>query len=667
MERPRLSTFKNICFDTPLLPVALLLSLGILIGDWTYPLFYDYLLPLTGSAFVLLIIIAWKRRLALGISIVIVLLGILRISLNRYGEIVEWKPQKTAYMGIITGTVKEKEKCWITDVKIEKSKVKVTLLKNQMRPTIGDKILIYGVIEPLHNDGNPGNFDYATFLRRQGYKGECFCYASNWEIQKGTAQLNFLQKKRLQLIEKVKAAIHGNDFAIISAMTLGEKSYLSKETKTLFSETGSSHILALSGLHLGIIFFCAFYCIRKARKTILKIGLCAITIIALWCFVLLVNCPVSLLRAGLMATIGLSASCMRRNVKTMDCLMLAVVILLICSPQSLFDVGFQLSVVSVFSIILTMPIIPKFELIEKFWLTKYIYRLIATSFCAQLGTLPIIAYTFNVVPLYGVLTSIIVIPITTILLCLALLLFTLPFLKAILAYTIHILIQCMLSALEGINNLPYSHINMYPSVIMIICTYIMLLCAYSFIIIHAAKTIYIFSLALSSFFASWLINVRQHELSPRIIIYNIYKMPNIHFITNNHDSKIWVNENAQDKGLQYIQQTFWNEYGLQPQIIRLNFEQNDSIKIFQFRNKQIAILQRRLPQTDQHPLRIDYLYVCRGFKQQLNDALTIYNPKLIIIDKSVTDFYRLRLIHEARQNGIEIYDIAKQGAFIVKF
>lgn len=667
MQNLRKPTFNNICFDTPLLPTSILLGVGILIGDIAFPHIRSQLLPLACIVISLLLSAVYSKKIALFcIGSALILFGAMRLSIDRIDDIHEWPKEKQAYIGSIREVPKEKEKSWIADVWIGKEKVRVTLLKGKNRPYLGDKILLNTQIRQPYNNGNPGEFDYATYLRRQGYKGVCFCYADNWKISEPPENLSFLQHAREKLIRQYKDYLYGEDLAVIAAMTLGDKSLLTSDTKDLFSETGTSHILALSGLHLGILFMLVFYLLRHTRKQFPRVILTTITLILIWTFVGLVGAPISLCRAALMSTIGLIAGCLRRNVTAIDCLSLAVVTILLLYPQALFDIGFQLSVSAVIGIVIISPILPHFQSLEKYKVLKVIYRLLTTSLCAQIGTAPLIGLYFHIFPTYSIISSIIVIPLASIILLTSLLFFIISFAQPSLAFLLHTSIRILKLSLTFINDFPYSHIDIYPSIFIVVIIYLLIYQIYSFFLTHRAWKIYGISFYVTLLFIGTIINAEQHKLSPKIIIYNLYKCPNIHFISNNHRSQIWISDSAKNsKNLTFIKKTFWKEYQLNPYIITAKSNTSENYSYFNFSGKTIIVLQENMSYKTNGQINVDLLYICKGYKQHLDNALKHITPKLIIIDNSLSDFYRNRLIKEAHKKVIKVHDIKRQGACIL--
>lgn len=202
-----------------------------------------------------------------------------------------------------------------------------------------------------------------------------------------------------------KSHITQQELAIISAMTLGDKSHITHETRTNYSISGASHILAVSGLHISIIFQLILLLGGKRRRHPYIPVACAL--ICIWAYTLFIGMPASSVRASSMLSIYSAALLMGRKRLSINGLLLAAIAMLIYSPNYLFDISFQLSFLAVFSILLLYPVLGK----NVMWV----------SLAAQIGTMPITAYYFGRISCYSLLTNLIAIPAATLILYLAVL------------------------------------------------------------------------------------------------------------------------------------------------------------------------------------------------------------------------------------------------------
>lgn len=238
------------------------------------------------------------------------------------------------------------------------------------------------------------------------------------------------------------------DFAVIAAMAMGDKSALNQETKEAYSISGTSHILAVSGLHIGIIFQLIILLLGGKRRSKLTIIL-STTIV--WAYVIFIGFPASAVRAATMLSIYSMVLLSLRPDPTLNTLALAYIIMVLVNPFNIFDIGFQMSFLAVGSILLFYPLF--FCLLSSHSnIIRAIWGLFCVSLAAQIGTLPLIVFYFGRISCYSLITSFIAIPTATLILYLCVLLFILSPLTYIsfLASSIEGLMQLVMNVLTSI-------------------------------------------------------------------------------------------------------------------------------------------------------------------------------------------------------------------------
>lgn len=209
--------------------------------------------------------------------------------------------------------------------------------------------------------------------------------------------------------------IQEQDFAIVSAMTLGDKTSLTKETKDIYSISGASHILAVSGLHIGIIFQLFILLLGGRRRSIPTIIL---SITAIWAYVIFIGMPASAIRSATMISICCFAMLSHRKALSINNLAFAYVIMLIYNPLYLFDISFQMSFMAVYSILLFYQPLEGLCSTSHFY-TRWPWSMLCISIAAQIGTMPLIIYYFGRISCYALFTGFIAIPAATVILWLS--------------------------------------------------------------------------------------------------------------------------------------------------------------------------------------------------------------------------------------------------------
>ena len=260
-------------------------------------------------------------------------------------------------------------------------------------------------------------------------------------------------------------------------MTLGDKSALSRELRDTYSVTGASHILALSGLHLGILYMLLSYLLLSHYRQ--RLWSQVVLVLSVWSFAFLVGLPVSVVRSATMISLFALFSVGHRPHLSVNLLCLAALIILLLNPYSLFDVGFQLSFVSVASILLLLPLFAPdpFPQVESTSsptvfqrLSSVLVSMLAVSLAAQVGVAPLVAYHFGHFSTYFLLTNLIVLPAAYLVLCGTLVMLLLPFIAPAVLW----LVGRLNYILTWVAQLPLSSINdLHPSWVQVVAYYLL--------------------------------------------------------------------------------------------------------------------------------------------------------------------------------------------------
>lgn len=286
----------------------------------------------------------------------------------------------------------------------------------------------------------------------------------------------FFLRQRAKLLERLKEeGMEGDAYAVVAAMALGDKSALTKELKNVYSVTGASHVLALSGLHLGIIYtLISFLIVGRRWQTVSQL----FCILSIWAFVFLVGMSVSVVRSAIMLTVYALLSLGHRDKMSVNTLAFAALVMLLVSPRSLFDIGFQMSFVAVLSILLWLPVFmgvfSERFLMEHRWV-KWCWGMVAVSVAAQIGVTPLIAYYFGRFSSYFLLTNFIVIPAATLILYLSLVVLLIPRLAYLLIY----IVTKLNAVLTYITTIPGASIDgLHPTLLQVSMVYVIILAVY---------------------------------------------------------------------------------------------------------------------------------------------------------------------------------------------
>lgn len=272
---------------------------------------------------------------------------------------------------------------------------------------------------------------------------------------------------RTALIDRLeRSGVSPQTLALSSALAVGEKSSLERETKQAYNRVGASHLLALSGMHLGILYsFIYLIFIRWVRHGKWRWHALPFVLLSLWGYALVAGMPVSLVRAALMLSVFTVLSLMQYNTDPLHPLSLSAIIILLISPTDLFSVSFQLSFTAVFFILILWG-----PLREMYQGIPWIVKLLGTSCVASLGIMPLITYYFHRLPLLAPLLSLILIPMTTLIIYLTIAAMLLP--VAPIGWLLNAAVSFQQKVIDFAGSLSFATLtDVYPSVMMVALIY----------------------------------------------------------------------------------------------------------------------------------------------------------------------------------------------------
>jgi competence protein ComEC len=286
---------------------------------------------------------------------------------------------------------------------------------------------------------------------------------------------NYFLSQRARLLDRLSEnGVDGNVYAVVAAMALGDKSQLTKELKETYAVTGAAHVLALSGLHLSIIYTLLSLLLCRRRWQVVSQVL---IIICIWSFVFLVGMSASVVRSAVMLTAYALLSLGNRNRMSVNTLAFTAIVMLIVHPLSLFDIGFQLSFLAVLSILIWYPVfealIPQSFLMSH-RLVRWLWSLLGVSCAAQLGTAPLIAYYFGRFSSLFLITNFVVIPFAPLILYLTLAVLFVPSIAYLLIY----IVNTLNGILAFVASTPWVSITLHPSILQIIMVYVIIAATY---------------------------------------------------------------------------------------------------------------------------------------------------------------------------------------------
>jgi len=477
----------------PLLPLTVCLIAGIAVRSWLPEWTVGLGVLAAGVAVAALL---WRRpRLqSWAICGCFVLLG---MTLGRRAGqqlTVEWPEGQTLTEAVVVSEPQVRERTVVCDVLTlgDNRRVRCRFDRDTQSEQIalGNGLAMYTSIKKVHA-WKRGHFDYQQYMASHGFSGEAFVGHGRWQWRELSLQgLSLWERCRLralllrhQLLQHYREwRLRGDAYGLIAAMSLGEKTQMNPELKEVYARVGASHVLALSGLHLMIIYGVLTMLFRWRRLFMVSQVL---TVLAVWAFVFLVGLAPSVVRAALMITVYALLALGYRDRMSVNTLAFVAMIMLVVSPLSLYDVGFQLSFTAVLAIVTFNPLlqsfIPLHVQLEHRWL-RYLWGLTTVSLSAQVGTAPLVAYYFGRFPTWFLLSNYVVIPLAAVVLYLTLALVLTAWwtaLQQLLLGGVMGVAWLMNHALQSVARLPLSSVEpLSPSAFQVALLYVVIVCCY---------------------------------------------------------------------------------------------------------------------------------------------------------------------------------------------
>jgi competence protein ComEC len=328
--------------------------------------------------------------------------------------------------------------------------------------TTGDQIIILSKPQLIRNMGNPYELDYQFMLNS---KDIWFSVYLTKEVYLKTThksdRINYLAEKiRDRLIARLTNVIpEKEERSVVSALTLGYRTEISQETTDYFASTGAMHVLSVSGLHVALIYFVlGFFLAFIKRGEAGTVIFAFLMILFLWIYAFISGFSPSVQRATVMFSFVIIGNLLRRPANIYNTLMASALFLILLSPQVIYDIGFQLSYLAVFGIILIQPVLNKLIEVTN-PILKWIWSLTTVSVAAQLTTFPLGLFYFNQFPNFFWLSNFVVIPATTLIIWLSIAFFVLsPFhsISLFLGMVIQKITHLMLDILRAIDAWPFA-------------------------------------------------------------------------------------------------------------------------------------------------------------------------------------------------------------------
>lgn len=558
------------------------------------------------------------------------------------------------YLAVLLEIPEQKERSVQCPVQVAppfNKKMMLYLEKNESAARLlpGDEIIFTAQPVPFRNFGNPGEWDYAGYMRNKGFVGRSFVAAGNWERsgRKVLSPTLTAQRCRLSILRFYRSlGLEEDNYAFIAAVTLGYKAYLPDNIKEAFRASGTAHLLAVSGLHTGVIYLLLSFLLSFLGNKGTGLHIRQWLIIgSLWCYAFLTGLSPSVTRAVIMLSLYCLSRLKGKRGFTSNTLAAAAFLILIFHPHSLFDISFQMSFGAVFSILWFQPRIAAL-LHPKNRVATHLWELMTLSLSAQLGLFPMVLHYFGTFPTWFFLSNILVVPLMGLIFYSLLpMLFTgwlqasfscIPeWLPSLFRQTVQLLTSTLLGIVKLVESLPRAQLTGLK--ITLPQSFLLLLFIFLFSqFLHSRhpRTLIIALTALLSF--QWIQLWEQAQSAPpRLVVSNSPPASNLSlYIDGNHHLFP-----APDNGfLPYPHK----------RVLRLSDGSFD-----------------HFPANSTFP--VDILILSHYCCFNTDELCRLFQPSLIVLDSSLPPSASSRISATCIISGIPVHDVRQKGAYSLFF
>ncbi len=545
-----------------------------------------------------------------------------------------------------------------SEVRIINKKAIVYLAKDSLSGTLtrGDIIALRTMFSEPQNYNNPEAFNYKAYLKRQGIGATAYCNKKNWRYvthQSQTSLAAVAEKCRFHLLNIYKQFhIEGDEFGMVAALTLGYKDALSPELRESFSTTGAMHVLAVSGLHVGIIFFVLgllFKPLGNGKKQIVIRNL--LIILFLWIYAFITGLSPSVCRATLMFSLVAIANMFNRQSSIYNTIFFSAFVLLLVNPSFLLEVGFQLSYCAVLAIVYFQP---KLSAIwhpqNKF--IKWCWELACVSIVAQIGTAPFAMYYFHQFPNYFLLTNFIVIPAASVIIYLAIALFLtsfIPYVGAAVAFLLNYVLKFINWCIAGIEHFPNALSTIFIGKEETLLLYALVVTAVFLCEKKNFSSVIAFLLLIFCFFSFRFYNHYNAFTTQEAVVFKHNKANIINFVSGSENLVI-TNDTVEARKLATV---FWlKKQTVTPQFLEDSILHKTAVVC---NDKRYLCITQSIPKKAKNTqaIKVDNLIIGRKLFADTTLFTTHFIPQQITIAECVPFYTARRIKSLASQSGIK--------------
>lgn len=546
----------------------------------------------------------------------------------------------------------------------------------------GDHLLVKGSFYSVPGPDNPNEFDYRQYLARQDIYSHSFVKLDQVKLINNKPPNIFL-KRAYKIRDGATSIIDTNisqprENGIAKALLLGIKDHIDNDIKKSYSAAGAMHVLAVSGLHVGIVFMILQMFIGKLRKrgNTGKRLFGVISITAIWLYATVTGLSPSVLRAATMFSLVAFSQMFAKEGNIYNTLGFAAFLLLIYDPYLIYSVGFQLSFAAVIGIVYLQPKL--YRLLDfRWWIVDKAWAITCVSIAAQLATFPLSAYYFHQFPTYFLASNLIVIPAAFLMLIggMAMLFLDAIYheLGALIGKGLSYFMWSINELISLVEILPNSLIEwIYMDQFGLIMTYTIVITLIAGLHYRSFKTLVV-SVVCFLTFLSW--DVYSHNMQStknQLVFFEVRDKTVIDHIEG-HRSTLYIDDYSPDElellSFQINPSRLSSHLRPIAESVRefeLNTSENNAMKYGQIGKKKFVIFDSTTFHLDfKNPIATDIILINNQSVKSLKWLTEHISSDLIVIGNKNSNYYSRKMKNQAKELNIKIHSLKEDGSLVI--
>ncbi|RNI22640.1 ComEC/Rec2 family competence protein [Rufibacter latericius] len=546
----------------------------------------------------------------------------------------------------------------------------------------GQQLLVQGSLTPPSKPANPFQFDYRRYLALKHIQWQAYLPEGTWlvlGIDPPSSVVALSLKIRKQLENAFGQHIRSKrELTIAHALVLGVQDDLDASLRNAYARTGTMHVLAVSGLHVGLLYGVLLFFLKPLRRgKTSKVFIFLLVIGVVWFYAFVTGLSASVLRSVCMFSLVELGLLLRRKSSILNTLAVVALGLLLYEPNFLFDVGFQLSFLAVAGIVLLQPLSLKLWYPER-KPVRLVWELLAISIAAQLATFPLSLYYFHQFPVYFWVANLVAVPLTSLGLYIGvafMMLFWVPMVNTVLSWLLEKALWVLNEVLLWLEHWPKAVLEGFvitPG--QIIALYLLIFAVVLFLVQKKLQWLRVGVLCLAFISGTELAEAHRQRRSRELVIHSARRSSVVSVLQGRQvaflaDSSFF----AQPQLFSYQVQPYWwakgvrQETPFRPDFLKTgskqlhSYETPEGNRLVVWHGKRLLWL-RKMPKALESPLALDAVVLQHNVWSPVERLQTFCTARFVLLDQTNARRYTTRKAAELRAAGYRVHVLEEQGA-----